>query len=348
MIPVHNIYYMLSYAFKVLNGQEYRQMATEDFHNVADLCTAILCKGVSLQIKRGLGQSYIARTESLSALRGRIDISESIKTQSLLRQRLVCSYDEFSVNTPLNQIIKSTMMLLLKSSVASERKKEIRKLLAYFDGVDVLDIHTIDWHIQYNRQNETYRMLVSICYLVVKGLLQTQEDGSSKLMDLLDEQRMCRLYEKFILEYYRKEFHSQGIVANASQIPWQLDDGCDEMLPILQTDIMLTCHDKVLIIDAKYYAQTTQQRFDVRTVHSGNLNQIFTYVKNKEAELSGKPHEVSGMLLYAKTDEEIVPNHEYRMSGNRIAVKTLDLSGDFDSIRSHLDSIVSQYFGIVN
>ena len=86
-------------------------MATEDFHNVADLSAAILCKGVSLQIKRGLGREYIEKTESLSALRGRIDLSESIKTRSVLRQRLVCSFDDFSVNTPMNQILKATMIL---------------------------------------------------------------------------------------------------------------------------------------------------------------------------------------------------------------------------------------------
>ena len=106
---------------------------------------------------------------------------------------------------------------------------------------------------------------------------------------------------------------------------------------------MLTYREKVLIIDAKYYSETTQQRFDARTVHSGNLNQIFTYVKNKEAELQGKPHEVSGMLLYAKTDEKVLPDQEYSMSGNRIAVKTLDLSGDFDSIRQQLDAIADRY-----
>ena len=68
-----------------------------------------------------------------------------------------------------------------------------------------------------------------------------------------------------------------------------------------------------------------------------------TYVKNKEAELKGRQHEVSGMLLYAKTDEEIYPNHEYRMSGNRIAVRTLDLNGDFGTIREQLDAIAGRF-----
>ena len=48
---------------------------------------------------------------------------------------------------------------------------------------------------------------------------------------------MCRLYEKFILEYYRKE-HPE-IRASASQIPWDTDDDYREMLPVMQSDIML-------------------------------------------------------------------------------------------------------------
>ena len=70
---------------------------------------------------------------------------------------------------------------------------------------------------------------------------------------------------------------------------------------------MLIEDDPVLIIDAKYYGHTTQQQFDKRSVHSGNLYQIFTYVKNKEAEFdrADVPHEASGMLLYAKTDEDV-------------------------------------------
>ena len=80
------------------------------------------------------------------------------------------------------------------------------------------------------------------------------------------------------------------------------------------------------------------------TIHSGNLNQIFTYVKNKEAELKDQPHEVSGMLLYAKTDEEIHPNGSYLMSGNRITVKTLDLNCGFEQITDQLDAIIDSVF----
>ena len=344
MIRIQNIYYMLAYAFQVLNEHGYKSIATEDFDNTAELCAAILTRGIKIQIKRGLGKEYMSRTESLASLRGKIDITESIKTQALQRRQLVCSYDEFSVNSFMNRIIKSTMLLLLRADIVKTRKKELKKLLVYFDDVAPIDLHSVNWNMQYNRNNQTYRMLIGICYLIIKGLLQTQSDGTTKLMDFLDEQRMHRLYEKFILEYYRKEYPQ--ITANASQIPWQLDDDMGAMLPVMQTDIMLSYGEKTLIIDAKYYAHTTQLQYDKHTLHSGNVYQIFTYVKNKEAELADRPHEVSGMLLYAKSDEDIYPENEYWMSGNRIEVRTLNLDGDFSMIKAQLDGIVQKYFGV--
>lgn len=235
-------------------------------------------------------------------------------------------------------------MLLLRADITPTQKKQIRKLLVYFDEVEEIDIHTIDWNYNYNRNNQSYQMLISICYLVIKGLLQTQTDGSVKMMDYLDEQRMSRLYEKFILEYYRKEW--KQITAYAAQIPWQLDDDNDYLLPIMQTDITLVHGNKVLIIDAKYYGQSLQGQYDSKSVISGNLYQIFTYVKNKEAQLAGKEHEVAGMLLYARTDEELVPDNTYSMSGNKISVKTLNLNTAFSIISNQLDIIAGEYFGI--
>ena len=98
---------MLAYAFSVLNKPEYRSLSAEDFDNAVELCAAILERGVSLQLKRGLGQEYVNRTEALSSLRGKIEVTDSVKSQAILRRQLVCSYDEFSVDTTMNRVIKA-------------------------------------------------------------------------------------------------------------------------------------------------------------------------------------------------------------------------------------------------
>lgn len=286
MIPVQNVYYMLSYAFKVLNEQGYKRIATEEFNNIVELMAAILAKGIAVQLKRGLGKDYISHTEELSSLRGKIDIAETIKIQSMLRKKLICTHDDFSVNSTMNRILQTTVELLLKADIAKSRKKELRKLMVFFADVRPIDLYSVNWNLQYSRNNHSYQMLISICYLVFKGLLQTNTDGTTKVMDFLDEQRMCRLYEKFILEYYKKHYPELSI--SASQIPWSVDDGVRTMLPVMQSDIHLQQGNTVLIIDAKYYSHTTQTQYNKRTLHSNNMYQIFTYVKNRDYEFGMK------------------------------------------------------------
>ncbi len=340
MIKIQNIYYMLSYAFQILKEQGYKHMGTEEFHNTPDLMAEILIRGFSIQVKRGLIKEYVPITEPLNNPKGKIDISESIKGMTIQKKQLVCSYDDFSVNAYMNRIIKTTMEKLLRSQITLGRKKELKRLLNYLADVDVLELSKINWNVPYNQSNQTYRMLISICELTIKGLLQTTTDGSKKMMDYLDEQRMCRLYEKFILAYYSKEYPK--LTVNSSQIKWAIDEGQTDMLPTMQSDIMLSLGEKVLIIDAKYYSHTTQSQFGTNTIHSGNLYQIFTYVKNKDRYNTGN---VAGMLLYAKTDELVQPNQEYVISNNKIWVKTLDLNLPFEEIATQLDRIADAYFG---
>lgn len=343
-IFIKNIYYMLSYAFTTLQQSDDDKIATEEFENMHNLFAAILSNGIGRQLKQGLYREYINNKEDLPVMRGKIDIPGTIKNKIEKKHRLTCEFDELSENNLLNQILKATVMILLRhGEVDAEYKNELKKEMLFFSNVDEIEPLNIKWpSIRFRRNNQTYRVLISICQLVIEGMLLTTDDGEYKLASFVDDQRMNRLYEKFILEYYIKE-HPE-LKASASQIPWALDDGVGTLLPVMQSDIMLTKDSKVLIIDAKYYTHTLQTQYDVKTLHSGNLYQIFTYVKNKDAEVGDKDHQVSGMLLYAATDEAIQPDNVYQMSGNRISVKTLDLNKNFSDIAKQLDEIAAEHF----
>lgn len=344
-ILIKNIYYMLSYAFTTLNQSNYEKVEKEEFENVHNLFAAILAKGIGQQLKQGLYREYLNQKEDMSVMRGKIDMTGTIKNKLTRKQVLTCEYDELSENNFLNQILKTTVMLLLcHGKIDAEQKSNLKKEMLFFSNVDTIEPNSIKWSsIRFQRNNQTYRMLISLCQLILEGMLITTEQGDYKIASFVDEQRMSRLYEKFILEYYYKEF--PVLTVKASQIPWVLDDGIGTMLPIMQCDITLLLGGKVLIIDAKYYTHTTQAQYDKHTLHSNNLYQIFTYVKNKDSEFGEKPHAVSGMLLYAKTDEEIQPDNVYQMSGNKISVKTLDLNCEFKDIAEQLNAIAIAHFG---
>lgn len=334
---------MLTYAFQVLHQSNYDDVSSEPFDNIHDLFASILAKGIAQQLKQGLHREYIEKKEDLSVMHGKLDINGTIKNQVQNRKLLSCEYDELSENNIYNQIIKTTVMLLVKNaSVKDKTKTALKKEMLFFVTVDEIDPFIIRWDLlRFNRNNQSYRMILGICQFVIEGLLLTTDSGDIKMAQFLDEQRMCRLYEKFILEFYRKEMPE--LKANASKIEWQLDDGISTLLPSMQSDIMLKHGDKTLIIDAKYYSHATQIQYDKATLHSQNIYQIFTYVKNEDVGNTGN---VGGLLLYAKTEDGITPDVDVILSGNKISAKTLDLNCDFSKISDQLKTIAINYFSL--
>lgn len=365
-IPIKNIYYMLSYYFKfdALNNKIKNIDNIENYDNIAELTAQILFRGANALLKIGLSKEYILYSEPLSTLKGKIDISNSIKTMSMHKKQLICLYDNFSINFYLNKIIKTAICELLKLDIKKESKEELRKILYFFKEVETIDIYKINWNIQYNRNNQIYRILISICHLFIKGLLISDLPERKKRLFLnapndekiLNSRYMSELYENFIFRYYLTEFKEKNIKCyHKSNINWKLDKdnkGNIEMLPKMETDIMLTCGNKILIIDAKYYPNYTRKKYNNEEIISKdkliseNLYQIFSYVKNKNLE--NKNNEVSGMLLYAKTNKDNTDiNETYKMSGNKISVRSLDLTCNFKDIEKQLNEIVEEHFNIV-
>lgn len=382
-IFVKNIYYMLSYVFDYFREDSYKKFQGEDFEDAKDLFAALLIKDISRQLKQGLYKEYIEERQTLKAVRGKILPYETFAKRRKEREgnKVVCEFDTLSENNLWNQILKTTLFFLAKErEVSSARRQQLRKLLCFFEHIDTLNPAQISWRkLQITRENQSYEILMNLCYFVLDGLIVKEEDGSYK-MQILSQEHMERLYEKFVLAYYRRHYGDLDEV-RARQIRWKLDEkskwnewgeekeakeeklrkkSCKEgreqkqekneksldFLPVMKTDITLKKGNKILIIDTKYYQNNLQEQYGKQTIHSNNLYQIFAYVKNLAAQ-EGKDVEVSGLLLYAKTEGENVPDCGYMMSGNWIGVRTLDLGVEFEKIRERLDEIVRDWEEIV-
>ncbi len=340
MIPIRNIYYMLSYVFSTLQENCFSNIEAEKFSSVTDLLAEIMIIGINGLIKRGLDKQYTEITKPIPVIRSKLELNETIKTNSFVKNHVICTFDELTEDSYLNRILKTSMMKLISTDIEENRKKRLKKALMFFSNVKTLDIKTINWHQRFNRNNRVYILLVNISYLIIEGLIQSEKKGNLKIKNYhVDKKRMAYIFEKFILEYYRK--HHKELNANPSHIKWSLNDCNDYILPTMISDITLQKGNRTHIIDAKYYGANMQERFEKKSIISNNLYQIFTYVKNKDAELKVlKNHEVSGMILYAKTDDDIQPNGAYNMSGNTIYVRTLDLNVPFEEIRAELEDII--------
>lgn len=339
-ILIRNIYYMLTYAFQELRKNNYDEISKEDFEYIQDLFAEILYKGISYQLKQGLYREYISCKDTLSVLKGKLDIGETIKNRIRHKNTLSCEYDDLSEDNTFNQILKTTAGILIREkAVGPKRKNLLKSLMPFFNGVSEIDPFNIHWNmLRFQRNNQTYKMLMNICYFILDGMLMTTESGAYKMATFSDD-HMNRLFEKFVLEYYCHHF--PRLSAYPDQISWDITDrdtAAIDFLPSMKTDITLHNGDRTLIIDTKYYGRMMQEQFDKQTIHSGNLYQIFTYVKNLDKDNTGL---VSGMLLYARTQEEIAPDLDATFGKNRILVRTLDLNCDFPAIEAQLKEIAA-------
>lgn len=344
-IFIKNIYYMLSYAFQILKQGDYENVAAEQFEKIHDLFAAILVRGVSRQLKQGLYREYVPVKENLSVMRGRLNVNSTMVLQMQRKRQLSCEFDEYVEDNIYNQILKTTINRLIHAKdVDLERRKSLKKLLVFFGNVKLIQPDYIAWNkLIYQRNNRNYELLLNICYFILNGMLQTTENGEYKLLAFSDE-HMERLYERFILEYYRQ--HHAELNPSAQQIKWNLteepDNAMIQFLPDMRTDITLKKDGKTLIIDAKYYGKAMIQNFDKSTLRSAHLYQIFAYVRNMDTENTGN---VSGLLLYARTEEDVFPDGKpFVIGGNSIGAKTLDLNQEFSVIAKQLDEIAHSYF----
>ena len=338
-ILIRNVYYMLAYAFQELRQNNYAEITGEKFDNIYDLFAEILVRGISYQLKQGLYREYVSRNESMQTVRGKIDLNGTIVNRMRNNQQIVCDYDELSENNIYNRILLTTATTLIKhSDVKKEKKSKLKQMMLFFQNVQPIDVHSIRWNaLRFDRNNRNYRMLLYLCYFVISEWLMTTEDGKFKMRGFSDD-HMCRLFEKFVLEYYKK--HHPDLKPCAAQIDWNIEteQSTLNILPIMQTDILLTIGERTLIIDTKYYTRSMQKQFDKATIHSNNLYQIHTYVTEYDEYHTGK---VDGMLLYAKTQEDIVLDGQLkRKDGNYIYFKTLDLNQDFENIKKQLDGLI--------
>lgn len=341
-ILIHNIFYMLTYAFQELRQNNFEKISCEDFDNIFDLFAEILSRGVVYQLKQGLYREYVARHETMPSLQGKLDINGTVRNFVGNRRVLDCDYDELSVDNLFNRVLKTTMLCLIHNTeVKGERKASLKKLLLFFTDVKTVPAKSIRWRaMRFDRNNRSYRMLMYICYFVLDNMLMTTTSGDYAMHTFSDE-HMNRLYEKFILEYYRR--HHPELNPCARQIKWNIKENETSaaslaVLPIMQTDIFLQSSNRTLIIDAKYYTHSTTERFGKEMLHSNNLYQINTYVTHYDVGHQGN---VDGMLLYAQTESEGPINHSFTLNdGNIISAQSLDLNQKFDKIKQQLENII--------
>jgi len=341
IIPIQNIYYLLSYSWNRLAEADVVDVTGIDSTEQADLFAFVLIRGTRHLIRRGLEQGYQVRSETIPGIRGKIDIVTTARRLLAAQALAHCEFDELTTNTLANQIIKTSLIHLSKvKNLDSNLRRQLIALHRELDGIDCppLNKHLFR-KLQLHSNARYYKFLLSVCELISDSLLIDEKTGSYHFRDFLrDEKLMARVYEEFLFNFYRTE--RPDLSVKKEKITWIADvEDPKNMayLPTMETDISLRNTEKTLIIDAKYYKDTFSSYYDTERVHSANLYQLFAYLKNLE-QREGPDKNANGMLLYPVVNQEV--RLAYTLHGHQVRICTVNLAADWHAIHNELKALV--------
>lgn len=340
-IPIQNIYYLLCYAWNKLEESEVIDVKAIDSTELIDLFAKVLSNGLARLLKQGLDRYYIEHEDSIAGIKGKLNLSETIKQNILPLGKTVCIYDEFDYNVLHNQVLKTTINKLLRTkNLDSLLKDELHKLYIKLPPISEIIIRKAHFkQIRLHRNNYHYDFILKVCQILNENLFIDESKGYYKFIDFTREEKaMARLFEAFARNFYKLE---TDFNVSCDSIAWQfLSENPDdiEMLPTMLTDITLQKGNKKIIIDTKYYKEAFKTRYEKQKINSSNLYQLFAYLKNQENDLE-LTRNCEGILLYPSIHHDF--EHTFKYENHKIRVMSINLNQDWKQIRSDLLKIVA-------
>ena len=237
-----------------------------------------LCELEAL-VKKGIKSDYVALEENLNFLKGKLNINEQIKRNSIHKERFYVGYSEFLSDIKINRIIKTTLKFLYKKSNSSKNQQKIRELLFIFDEVsECEDYKNFFAKLIINRQVKHYEQTLLWCKIFLLGNSFTPHKGDDLAFALLFD--MNALFESYVGNFIKKKHI--GTILQHSEKHLIEDPKSFKLRP----DIFL---ESKFIADTKW--KIVKSRDDIS---QADLYQIYAYGKKYEC---GKLY-----LIYPKID----------------------------------------------
>lgn len=341
-IPVANIYYLLCYAWDVLEEKE--TLADVDLvasTDLLDLFARVLANGTRRLLRRGLDRGYLPRQEEIPGVHGKLLVTQTLRRNLLRHGRTACVWDELEYDTLPNRILKTTLLSLYNANELNARTRaDVNDLLRWLAPVQAIDLRGEHFkRIQLHRNNRIYALLLHVCEFIHEHGLPTERGTRRHFRDFVRDQ-LWKLFQEFVFNFYQHELPA-GWHVSRFFIKWQLVEANEDamaLVPRMETDVCLHCRGRAIILDTKYYAQALKGGdHGSARLNPSNLYQLFTYLRQQS--ITPGWEQAEGVLLYPRTTRDF--SVEFTTHGHRIRALTLDLAQPWESIHDGLLQIVN-------
>ena len=122
-IPVRNLWLLMLYASDLYQSDGLGNVGVEESpDDLPDLIAEVLAGAAELRVRRRLTSGYRRCDRDLHRVRGRVDILASERRHLLARGMIACQFEELSVDTPRNRLVRGALAgiarLVSQSSLA--------------------------------------------------------------------------------------------------------------------------------------------------------------------------------------------------------------------------------------
>jgi len=165
---------------------------------------------VSREIARGAAKRYVLVEESLRVVRGKLKVTQQLKSNLAHKERLYCGYDELSEDNIINQSIRYALQIVSKKAVQPVVKKLVLEQLNRFEHVSPVQlaadqVETIDL----NRNERRFSDILKYCELFIRTLAPTNSAGKQEVFSLLFD--MNQLFEAWVSSLICPLAHEMGL-----------------------------------------------------------------------------------------------------------------------------------------
>ena len=349
-IPLRNIWLLFLYAADLVRFKDETSVETEVARNLPELLARLLVRVVQQRLRRNLSRGYQARHAVLSRVRGRIDVLATASGQLLEQGRVACRFEEHTMDTPRNRLVRAALDYLSAMMDAPEVVRECRSMSQILGRLGVSSQKPSRAALaadQISRNETADLLMVSLAKMVFEAVIPSEQVGSTHAVAVdTDEHLVRRLFEKAVANALRIQLQPLGWqVQHGRKLIWpvgQISEGIAEHLPGMQTDIELvhTGQKLKLVIDTKFTHIFRDSQYKSEMLRSGYLYQLYAYLRTQEEQLLAQGIERSeGMLLHPQCGKAL--DAYVDMQGHRMRFKTINLMSSAEEFEQQLLSIGS-------
>lgn len=336
---------MLSYVWDDIKLFNHGMVGVKDNFSAAEILADLFLFYADDYIKKGVIHEYIEREEEIRGIKGKINFDESLKNLSLQNAKIICDYDEYSSNTVINQIIKSTAMLIYRSTgLLPITKNRLNCFLLKLNNVELIELSNKTFQLMLNRHTQKAKQLLDVCELIFNQIVVSSEYNEIEFLDIFDnEHEFAKLFEKFVYKFYKTKSNKKVVYQKV--LKWNVEGENVYWLPQMEIDIFIEDDKKVYIIDTKYsthfYSSRVYDFYTSEKLIASHLYQINSYLSNYQS------HKIkNAVLVYPKPYSEKMVDLTYYYNetsgndGSQIRIKTIDLESDWQTIEEQLMMII--------